>query len=41
LDIGDIADFEHVDSFDNNVDSQGIGESIKGFVKNIFGGLFG
>lgn len=40
LDIGDIAEFEHADIFADNEDSQGIGESIKSFVKNIFNGLF-
>ena len=39
LDIGDIAEFEHTDAFEKADESQNWGDSIKGFVKNLFAGF--
>ena len=36
LDIGDISEFEHVDSFNNQEEKNGILDTVK----NIFSGLF-
>ena len=39
LDIGDIAEFEHTDNFEKTDESQNLGDSIKGFVKNLLAGF--